>query len=194
MRIAQTAVLLQHPRSPVEFDPPTQASIRRALEASNEERQKVNEQIGREVIPLHPLPGSPQQRLDDLRLEERCAVDAIAQSISRSLYGKDYDRLRPANRIRVEGAARRALRTPQGVWIAEATRKAHLALERAMAQEMGPVFQMQAPEARQAQARIGVQAVLSALISVLELQNPFNGDGEALPIYEAAVAAAREVR
>lgn len=133
-------------------------------------------------------------RLDDLTREERCGQAAVAEAISLHLYGKHYDELPPSVRARVEGAALRALRSPQGAWQSEALKRAHLNLDRAIAQEMGPTFGMLAPLQRQALARVGVQAVLAALLGVFEVSHPFNGSGDALKVYEAAAAAAQEVR
>lgn len=180
--------------------PQTAETVRAAIEASNAERRRINAQIGKPAIPLHPEPefhpvnADAHQRLRDFRLDERCGVDTVAQAISRHLYGRSYDDLPASVRVRVEGAALRAVRSPQGAWMAEALKRAHLNLDRAMAQEMGPIYQMQAPAARQAQVRIAVQIVVSALLSVLEVEFPFSGAGEALPVYVAADAAAREVK
>lgn len=180
------------PPDPVADYPQTADSIRRALEFSNAERRRISELTGR-VIPLHPVPGSPQSRLDDFRLDERCAVDGIADAISFYLYGKAYDRLPVSVRTRVEGAALRAVRAPQAAWTSAAWMRAHKALDHAMTEAMGPVFAMQAPAARQALARIGVASVLSALTGVFEVAEPFE-IGDALQIYDAATAAQREVR
>lgn len=169
------------------IQPVTPESIRAAIEASNAERSAIG-------IPPHQPHGSPLARLDDLRREERCGVDAVAEAISLSLYAKHCDEIKDrAVRNRIEGAARRAIRSPQGAWMALALRRAHVALDTVMAHEMGPLYRMQAPEARQSQARIAVQVVIAALIGALELENPFEG-AEGLAVYDAAAAAAKEVK
>lgn len=137
---------------------------------------------------------SPYHRLDELRREERYAHHQVADTVALWLYGRSSDDLPASVRTRVEGAALRALRAPQGAWMAVALQRAHVALDEAMAQEMGPVYRMQAPAARQAQARIAVQIVVAAFIGTLELSNPFDGAGDALKVYDAADAAQREVR
>jgi hypothetical protein len=112
-------------------------------------------------VPVVQSPAAHEQ-LDAYRLDERCAVDTIAESIARHLYGRSYDALPWEHRRRVVGAARRALREPQGAWRREAWRR-------------------------------GGDPYIAA-IAVLEVEDPFNGPGEAVRVYQAAEAEAREVR
>lgn len=137
---------------------------------------------------------APHQRLDDFRLSERCAQDQVAEAISLHLYSRHYDDLPRELRSRVEGAALRAVRSPQTAWVETAMVRAHQTLDRAMAHEMGLSYAQQSVARRQALASIGVQAVLGALIAVFELENPFTGPGDALRVYDAAAAAQQEVR
>lgn len=137
---------------------------------------------------------SPYQRLDDYRLEERTAQDSIATVISLHLYGRHADEIPIEQRIRVEGAAFRALRSPQAPWMQDALARAYRALDVAMGEAMGALYAQQTKERRMFLAVIAVQAVVGAFISTLELSNPFQGAGDALRVYDSADAAAREVR
>lgn len=137
-------------------------------------------------------PSGVRSRLDEFRLDERCAVDALATEISRHLYNRHYDQLPRSLRVKVEGAALRAIRSPQLAWNREAWLKAYGALEDAMRREMGADF-AQMPAARRATlAHLGAQAVLTALVSIFEVEQPFEDVSQALRVYDTARAQARE--
>jgi hypothetical protein len=133
-------------------------------------------------------------RLDGYRLEERCAQDIVAEAIARKVYCRHYDELPRDLRIRVEGSALRAIRAPQSAWMREALTRAHLNLDRAMRDEMGAVYASQKPERRLALSVMAVQAVIAALIGTLEVAEPFEGPGDALRTYDAAIVEIVEAR
>lgn len=178
-------------RSPMsnhpDYPPVTPESIRRAKEAAHAERLEVEAVIGRPIL-------NPLTRLDDYRTDEKSGTDSIADAVALHIYGRHYDDLPRELRIRVEGAARRALRSPLGPWMQEALTRAYRALDQAMRDEMGALYAQQSKERRQFLAVIAVQSVLSACLSVFELENPFEGNGQALRIYDAAAAEIRGVK
>lgn len=142
-----------------------------------------------------PVKPNPLDRYDSFRLFERCVVDQIAEIVSQHLYTRSYDRLPLSERVLVEGAALRAVRMAQAPWRAEAFKRATQALDRALAQSMGLAsYALLSDADRIARARIGVQAVLSAQLGVLEVSDPFDGPGEAIRIYTAAEAEAKEIK
>lgn len=133
-------------------------------------------------------------RLDSFTLFERCAVDQIATVISRELYGRPYDEISRGARVKVEGAARHALRAPHTAWMKEARVRAYLALEGAMKEQMGREFATLPAPKRSTLAQIGVSVVLAAVVSALELERPFESPGAALRIYDEADAERKAVR
>lgn len=137
---------------------------------------------------------SPLDRLDDIRADEKCGHDVIAEAISQHLYGRSYDTLPQANRTSVERAALRAIRGPQTAWMREALTRAYANLDRAMAAEMGMGYAQQTKERRMALAYIGVEAVLAAFVGTLEIDNPFDGPGDVLRVYDAAQLEAKGIR
>ena len=139
-------------------------------------------------------PTTPQARLDAYRLGERCGQDQIAEAISLHLYGRSHDALSAGQSAIVKGAALRALRGSQAVWREEAHRRAVLALDQAMTDEMGAPYRVQSQTRRMDLAVIGLRAVLAALIGTLELEHPFEGSGSALRIYDAAEQQTKEIR
>lgn len=146
------------------------------------------------IHPFTPKPDPTLEQYDNHRLYERCVVDQIAEIVSQHLYTKSYDRLPAPARVLVEGAALRAVRVAQAPWRAEAHRRATVALEHALAVDMGAAFAALSPADRTARARNGVRAVLGALVGVLEVGDPFEGPGDAMRIYHAAEQEAKELR
>lgn len=146
------------------------------------------------VHPFTPKPDHALERYDSYRLHERCIADYLAEILSQHLYTKSYDRLPTPERMAVEGSALRAVRMAQGPWRNEAYRRATLALERALTQEMGATFASLPATGRTVLARIGARAVFGALIGVLEVGDPFDGPGDAMRIYQAAEEEAKDIR
>src|SRR5207253_4814957 len=97
-------------------------------------------------------------------------------------------------RARVERAALRAVRSAQMAWDAESTKYSIVRLDRAMAVEMGMTYAAQAIIRRQSLALIGVSAVECAQASVLEIEHPFDGPGDALKVYDKAAEDVRRIR
>lgn len=146
------------------------------------------------MTPAATAAPTAHERLDNYRLDERCAADQIAEVISLHLYGKHYDEIPRDQRAKVEGAALHAIRAAQLTWNSEASARAIVALDQAMCSEMGLPYAGQPLVRRQQLALIGATVVQAALTGTLDLSNPFNGPGEALRVYDAAAAQAQEVR